>query len=318
MSEKVTVTSLGISPIKSCEFLAVDEEGDGIEVTPYGLEWDRICCVIGPSKSGEGTVVYTQREYPKMALVSQEIHEQGLSVSAPGMRNIFIQTGFSHDDSRLRTATMQRGEVTVIGQALYEGASEWFAEYLDVEGVEILEFRDDIARYVSDSYIREGASNRLRYADGSAISLGTQASRLLIDQTLLAAQENVISPERWRANIETEGSQIDDELFWDQISIGGLRAFVPSVSKRCEIPDIDPETGEIGKQVRVALSKARKGIRADGQTGTFTDLNLNPAAVNPDQAIIVRVGDQLNVLGRRETPHVAYNPISKTQSWGEE
>jgi len=320
MSETISVVRLGISPIKSCEFIQGDQESDAVTVTPRGFKGDRQYCIIGPSKkAGEGNVVFTQREHSKMALIYQEIHDSrdGLVVGAPGMRDIFISTGFSQDDTRLRTATMQRGEVTVVGQALTEGASEWFAEYLDVEGTEIIEFREDIPRPMSSDYIRQGASNQLRYADGSPISLGTEASRRLVNESLTDASQSEIPGERWRANIETDGSSLDDELFWQEVSVGGLRAYVVSVSKRCEIPDVDERTGEVGKHVRGALSRVRKGVRVDGQTGTFTDLNLNPILpTDPREPLVLRVGDELKVLARSQKPNVVYEKRTG-QNWGE-
>ena len=78
--------------------------------------------------------------------------------------------------------------------------------------------------------------------------------------------------------------------------IGPLTAFVVKACDRCVVPDVDQETGVVGKAVRRALV-TRKGVNAydDSNKGVFFAQNLNHVY---KPGIRVKVGDTLHVVGR--------------------
>ena len=85
----ITLSSIIYYPIKACRGFEVESAN----VVRMGLEHDRRMMVVTP----EGEYL-TQREYPKLALVTPTLKDGTLTLSAPGFDSIQLSiptTGFS-------------------------------------------------------------------------------------------------------------------------------------------------------------------------------------------------------------------------------
>jgi hypothetical protein len=290
---EITVTGLITYPIKSCAGIELRES----RVTQKGLALDREFMLI--DEDGD---FLSQRKVPELALIAPSVGEGGLTVNAPGMDPLKIPLELEPDDTRLVTATLHGKPVT--GQLLEESVSEWFSGFLPPyrgqSRFRVLQVRDDVPRYISDRYRREAASNRVGFADGSAMLLASVPSLAELNSRMA----DPVPMNRFRPNIIVDGPDLDpyEEDHWTELRIGGLRAFVTKPSDRCVTTDVDQATGVTGKAVRRALT-ARRGVNAydESNSGVFFAQNLNHLY---ESGATVRVGDVVEVVARRATPNV--------------
>jgi len=109
-----------IHPVKSLGARACDEAA----VEPWGLAGDRRWMLID-----SGSRVVTQRQQPRMALLSAELLPGGgLVLSAPGSPSLTVEVP---DPARTVTAELHRSRVEVVSAA--DTAHAWFGARLGVE-----------------------------------------------------------------------------------------------------------------------------------------------------------------------------------------
>jgi uncharacterized protein len=290
---EITVTGLVTYPIKSCAGVELRES----PVTQKGLALDRELMLI--DEDGD---FLSQRKVPELALIVPRVGEGRLTVTAPRMDTLEIELELEPDDTRLVTATLHGKPVS--GQLLEDGVSEWFSAFLPSyrgqRRFRVLQVRDDVPRYISDRYRRGAASNRVGFADGSAMLLASVPS--LAELNSLMADP--VPMNRFRPNIVVDGPDLDpyEEDHWTELRIGTLRAFVTKPSDRCVTTDVDQSTAVTGKAVRRALT-ARRGVNAydESNSGVFFAQNLNHLF---EPGAKVRVGDVVEIVARRQTPNV--------------
>jgi len=289
----VTVTDLFTYPIKSCAGVRLNEA----RIAATGLELDRYFMLV--DEDGD---FLSQRKVPELALVVPRIGEDALTLAAPGMEPIQIPTEAEPEDSRMVSATVHGNPVR--GQLLPEEVNEWFTSFLpSYKGhrrYRVLRMRDDAPRFVGQRYRRPEASNRVGFADGSAMLLASVASLVELNTHL----EQPVPMNRFRPNIVVDGPGLApyEEDHWQELTVGGLHAFVTKPCDRCVTTDVDQATAVTGKAVRRALT-TRRGFNAydPSNTGVFFAQNLNH---RPAPGVSVRVGDPVAILSRRVTPNV--------------
>ena len=76
-----TLTDLHIYPIKSCRGITLDSAA----LAPTGLVDDRHWMLVRPN----GRFI-TQREYPRMALISTQVSDDALTLGTPYMANLKV------------------------------------------------------------------------------------------------------------------------------------------------------------------------------------------------------------------------------------
>ncbi|MGO9487438.1 MAG: MOSC domain-containing protein [Solirubrobacteraceae bacterium] len=291
---EITVTGLVTYPIKSCAGVQLEEA----RLTPKGLELDREFMLV--DEQGD---FLSQRKVPELALIVPALDEGWLTVRAPGMEALRIPLETEPDDSRLITATLHGKPVT--GQVLPEATSEWFTAFLPRyrghRGFRLLRVRDDVPRYISRRYRQAGASNRVGFADGSAMLLASEASLAALNEDL----EQPVPMNRFRPNLIVAGPELApyEEDHWTELQIGALRAFVTKPSDRCVTVDVDQSTAATGKAVRRALTGRRRGVNVydDSNSGIFFAQNLNHLYV---PGATLALGDRVEVLARNPAPNV--------------
>jgi uncharacterized protein len=289
----ITVTGLFTYPIKSCAGIPLART----RLTPNGLALDREFMLIDE----DGDFI-SQRKVPELALIVPTLGERSLTVGAPGMSPIDIPLDCDAEDSSLMSATLHGRPVT--GQIMDERLSGWFTEalasYRDHRGYRLLRVRDDSPRYVSERYRRAEASNRVGFADASAVLLASEPSLAELNSHM----EEPVPMNRFRPNIVVSGPSLApyEEDHWTEVRIGAVRAFVTKPSDRCVTTDIDQSTGITGKAVRRALTTRRGANAYDASnTGVFFAQNLNHAY---EPGASISVGDGVEVLARRAAPNV--------------
>src|ERR1044071_4131821 len=134
----ISVSSLIYYPIKACRGIEVDSSW----VSRMGLEHDRRMMVVTPD--GE---FLTQREYPRLALVTPKLRECTLELSAPNFES--IQLGLQTTGTPWRVNVWKSKGVQAIDQG--EEAARWFSDWLGTE-VRLVHIADGYKRLVNESY----------------------------------------------------------------------------------------------------------------------------------------------------------------------
>ncbi len=237
----ITIASLIYYPIKACRGFEVDET----HVERMGLENDRRMMVVTP----QGHFL-TQREYPRLALVTPSLSEGKLTLSAPGADSLTIQIQKS---GPTRPVDIWRSQgVQAVDQG--ELAAGWFSDWLGAE-VRLVHFAQGYLRKVNKQYaIQE--DDHTGFADGYPILLASE--ELLAN--LNARLDVPVPMDRFRPNLVVRGVEPFAEDTWSRICIGGLEMAVVKPCARCVVTTIDKQTLERSKEPLKTLASYRKGL----------------------------------------------------------
>jgi len=235
----ITVASLIYYPIKACRGFEVDET----YVERMGLEYDRRMMVVTP----EGGFL-TQREHPRLALVTPTLSGESLTLSAPGMDAFTIpvrKSGPTHPVDIWRSKGVQ-----AVDQG--EAAAEWFSNWLRTS-VRLVHLAEGYIRRINEKYA-VNADDHTAFADGYPILLASKES--LAD--LNARLETPVPMNRFRPNLVIRGCEPFAEDTWARIRIGNVEMAVVKPCARCVVTTIDKETLERSKEPLKTLASYRK------------------------------------------------------------
>jgi uncharacterized protein YcbX len=235
----ITVSSLTYYPVKACRGIEVDSSW----VSRMGLEHDRRMMVVTPD--GE---FLTQREYPRLALVTPKLRECTLELSAPNFES--IQLGLQTTGTPWRVNVWKSKGVQAIDQG--EEAARWFSDWLGTE-VRLVHIADGYKRLVNESYA-VNEDDHTGFADGYPILLASEEGL----QDLNSHLESPVPMNRFRPNIVVKGCGPFEEDTWNRIRIGDVELAVVKPCARCEVTTIDKETLERSKEPLKTLGKYRK------------------------------------------------------------
>lgn len=235
----ITLSSLIYYPIKACRGIEVESS----QVERMGLQHDRRMMVTTP----EGEFL-TQREYPRLALVTPTLKEDTLDLSAPEFDSLRLNiqtTGASHPVNIWKS----KG-VAAIDQG--EEAAQWFSDWLGVD-VRLVHIADGFKRVVNEKYAVHD-DDHTGFADGYPILLISEGSL----QDLNSRLETQLPMNRFRPNIVVRGCDPFAEDTWNRIQIGDVKVAVVKPCARCEVTTIDKVTLERSKEPLKTLGKYRK------------------------------------------------------------
>jgi uncharacterized protein YcbX len=238
-----TISELFVYPIKSCAGIALGEA----RLLATGLEYDRNWMITDP----EGAM-FTQRAYPRMALIKVELGAEDLIVRAPGMRELRTPL----DAARLATAP--RVDTAVWRDAAYgldtgEDPAAWFSEFLGLPA-RLLRFDPERERVVDPDYTDSTGGATTFFADGFPLLVVGQASLDDLNARLTGKGAPSIGIDRFRPNIVLAGLDAYEEDYVETLAVDadapadtnpGARVELRLVKpcSRCPIPTIDPARG---------------------------------------------------------------------------
>ena len=241
-----TLSKLIYYPIKACR-------GHEVEVTNVGrmgLEHDRRMMVVTP----EGRFL-TQRDYPKLALVTPSVSDEVLTLVAAGTDS--ISTPILTTGPAIPVNIWQSKDVQAVDQG--ESAAEWFSSWLG-ESVRLVHIADGYIRRINEKYVVH-ADDHTGFADKYPILLVSEES--LID--LNARLKKPVSMDRFRPNVVLSGCEPFAEDTWSRIRIGeadaepggSVELAVVKPCARCVVTTIDKETLEKSKEPLKTLASYR-------------------------------------------------------------
>jgi uncharacterized protein YcbX len=149
-SREAVLRSIHVYPVKSLKGVALEEA----RVERRGLQHDRRWMLVDKSNT-----FITQRERPRMAMISVRPEAEGLRASAGGMEDLLIPYE-PENQERVRVKIWRSVcEALLVGRAV----NEWFSRFLQLP-CRLVYMPDDVRRAVNPVY----AVNRsiVSFADG--------------------------------------------------------------------------------------------------------------------------------------------------------
>jgi len=217
------ISALNVYPVKGCKGITVPE----VELAETGLRFDRHWVVTDE----DGRFV-TQRELPRMALISTQLDGEALFLNAPEMEPLVLpvlQIG-----ERV-SVTVWRDRCFGFDQGM--AAAAWFSAFL-ARPLRLVRF-DTSVRRGSDATFTDGVPAWTEFSDGFAILVISEAS--LAD--LNARLDQPLPMNRFRPNVViTDVGAYDEDhlraLVADEVE---LRLVKPCT--RCQVTTTDQDTG---------------------------------------------------------------------------
>ena len=235
----ITVSNLIYYPIKACRGFEVESSC----VERMGLEHDRRMMVVTP----EGEFL-TQREYPRLALVTPKLWNGTLELSAPNYDS--IQLGIQTLGTPWLVNVWKSKGVHGIDQG--EEAADWFSDWLGTS-VRLVHMADGYKRVINEPYA-VSLDDHTGFADGYPILLTSEEGLKDLNFHL----DSPVPMNRFRPNIVVRGGEPFVEDTWNRIRIGSVELAVVKPCARCEVTTIDKETLERSKEPLKTLGKYRK------------------------------------------------------------
>jgi uncharacterized protein len=235
----ITLSNLTYYPIKACRGFDVTESN----VERMGLEHDRRMMVITLENK-----FLTQREYPKLALVTPTLQNDSITLSAPNFDA--LQFPIKTSGYSFPTQIWKSTGVQAVDQG--DETAEWFSNWLDAP-VRLVHMADGYKRKVSMEYaINE--DDHTSFSDGYPILIISEESL----QDLNGRLDSALPMNRFRPNIVIKGCKPFEEDSWKRIRIGDVELALVKPCARCEVTTIDKETLERSKEPLKTLGKYRK------------------------------------------------------------
>jgi uncharacterized protein YcbX len=234
-----TISELFVYPVKSCAGIALREA----RLFATGLEYDRGWMVTDPDGA-----MFTQRAYPRMALIKTELGAEELVLRAPGMSELRTPL----DAARLDAS--RKVETKVWHDAAYgidtgEASAAWFSEFLGMPA-RLLRFNPERERTVDPDYTDSTGGATTLFADGFPLLVIGQASLDDLNTRLTGKGAPAVPIDRFRPNLVLTGLEAYEEDYVETLSIASDTDAEPPVQlqlvklcARCPMPTVDQTKG---------------------------------------------------------------------------
>jgi len=251
-----TIAELTLYPIKSCAGIALQEA----TLTEQGLMtqqiYDREWMVV----DGEGRQL-TQREHPRMALITPRLKADTLELRAPGMLILEIPLGLP-DPDQAPSRMVQVWDDTVLAYDCDDTAAAWFSNAVGVP-CRLVRFHAKGSRPVSTRWT-EGVQATTMFSDGYPVLVASTASLEDVNQRLVKAGRSAIPMNRFRPNLVVDGIEAFEEDYVETFAIGEAALKPVKPCARCPMPSVDQATGQFGPDPLDILQSYRAKEALDG------------------------------------------------------
>ncbi len=265
--------ALNTFPIKSCRGIASTQAA----LLATGLADDRHWMLVRPN----GRFV-TQRELPRLSLVTPSLTDTQLIVNAPGLPALVVD----------RTASGVSLPVTIWkfsgrGVDCGDAAAAWFSRAADTP-LRLVVFDETVPRDCDRDWTGEAAA-RTEFSDGFPVLVLSRASVAELNSRL----PSPLPMERFRPNIVLDGIGAYDEDRIAELRSGGVVLRLVKPCTRCAITTTDQQTGQVDGVEPLATLKSYR-----------FDAALRGVAFGQNTIIVkgaghtLRVGDTFEIVWR--------------------
>ena len=263
----IQLSNLTYYPIKACRGFDVAES----QVERMGLANDRRMMVVTPSGK-----FLTQREYPRLALVTPTVKNGMVTLSAPNFDS--LQFGIQSTGTPTPVEVWKSKDVSAIDQG--EESAQWLSDWLGVS-VRLVHVADGFKRKLNPEYAVH-ADDHTGFADGYPILIISEESL----QDLNSKLDSAVPMNRFRPNIVVKDCEPFAEETWKRIRIGGVEMALVKPCARCVVTTIDKDTLAKSKEPLKTLSSYRMQ-----ELGAIFGVNIIPLNEG-----VVKVGMSVEVL----------------------
>jgi uncharacterized protein len=208
-----------------------------------GLQYDRRWMLV--DLKGKFMSLRTTKE---MVFLKAEVLADLLIITDSRTKlNFSIPVGIYSDQKMKVTVWDDTFEANLVS----DEADAWFSSALGVS-CKLVYMTDDSLRLVDPKYAVDPV-NQTSFSDAYPILIIGQSSMNLISEKL----GEPVSEIRFRPNLIFEGAEPHAEDQWTRFKIGNLEMAGVKLCKRCQVPGMDPETGENHKKLLKTLSQYR-------------------------------------------------------------
>ena len=263
----IQLSNLTYYPIKACRGFDVTES----RVERMGLANDRRMMVVTPK--GE---FLTQREHPKLALVTPTLGNGSITLSAPNFDS--IQFVIQKSGTPTSVNIWKSSGVSAIDQG--DESAQWLSDWLGAS-VRLVHVDEKFKRKLNPEY-SVSAEDHTGFADGYPILVISEESLRDLNSRL----DSDLPMNRFRPNMVVKGCEPFAEDTWKRIRIGGIEMAFVKPCPRCVVTTIDKETLAKNKEPLKTLNTYRKQ-----EGGAMFGMNVIP--LNEGE---VRVGMIVEIL----------------------
>lgn len=263
MDVTARISQLFVYPVKSCAAMALTTA----TLEDTGLDWDRAWMLVDP----QGEFV-SQRELPRMALITPSFRGSELVLRAPGMLALHL-----HGDRVEARTRVRIWDDAVDAWDMGDLAAQWFNDFLQPAAhgqprlgpMRLVRFDPDVRRLSPAKWTGDVEAPN-QFSDGFPVLVASEASLADLNTRLAAAGHAPVSMARFRPNLVLDGVEAFDEDRLDELHIstaqGEVRLKLVKPCARCPIPNVDPATGRSSPEVGDLLQSFRQSTVVPGVT----------------------------------------------------
>lgn len=249
-----TLTELVLYPIKSCAGMPVAAATLTVEgLAAHGVH-DREWMLV--TEDGQ---FLTQREHPRMALVTPRVDGAALEATAPGMAALRLDLARA---AGARTRRVQVWDDLVDAADCGDAAAAWFAQVLGA-ACRLVRFGAGAVRPGSTRWTG-GIACATRFADAYPLLLVGAASLADLNGKLAAAGRAPLPMNRFRPNLVVDGIEAFEEDYVAAFRAGAAEIRPVKPCARCPIPSVDQASGAPGPDPLDILQGYRAKPQLDG------------------------------------------------------
>ena len=250
-----TISELLLYPIKSCAGVSVRQA----ILTTAGLSVDNVYDREWMVVDQHGQFL-TQREHPRLALVSPRIKLDTIELRAPGMLRLEIPLDLPAPENEvLREVTLW--DDTVLAYDCDETTATWFSQVIGAP-CRLVRFHATAKRFASAKWTG-GVEAPTLFSDGYPVLLVGSASLADLNDKLKAAGRAPLPMDRFRPNVVVDGIEAFEEDYTESFSVGAAVLKPVKPCPRCPIPAVDQATGVPGPDPLDILQAYRKKPQLD-------------------------------------------------------
>jgi uncharacterized protein len=276
------LTELNLYPIKSCAGISLREA----TLTSAGLMYEHIYDREWMVVDAKGAFM-TQRDFPKMALITPRIKADTLELRAPGMLRLEVPLGLP-DPEEAKTIQVRVWEDTVQAYDCDELTATWFTNFLGTP-CRLVRFHADAKRPASNKWTGDVEAPTL-FADAFPMLVISEGSLADLNDKLKAQGRDALPMNRFRPNIVIGGTEAFEEDFAESLRIGEAKLKPAKPCSRCNMPSVDQSTGVPGPDPLDIMQSYRANPKLDGAL-TF---GMN-AIVLEGEGQVLRVGQDVGI-----------------------
>jgi uncharacterized protein len=277
-----SLTELNLYPIKSCAGISLRRA----ILTTAGLMsehiYDREWMVV--DAQGE---FLSQREFPRMALITPRIRADTLELRAPGMLRIDIPLGLP-DPDQAPSLAVRIWDDTVKAYDCDDTTATWFSSFLGTP-CRLVRFHANAERRV-DSEWTEGMAATTLFSDGFPLLVISEAALEDLNQKLASQGRESLPMNRFRPNLVIGGAAAFEEDHARTIRLGEAVLKPVKPCARCSIPSVDQTSGVPGPDPLDVLQT----YRADPRLGGAITFGMN-AVVASGEGVMLQLGEEVTL-----------------------